>query len=179
MFHAGDVVVKPSVGLCKIHGIRRMEIEARVEDFYVIHSGEVEVLVPRKQADQGALRAPMSEPQLQEVYAALEAPFRPFAIEQGDDLPEEYQYSALELKEVLRRRTPLELVDVIRALYNKEQDHVLDKKESQCLLQAMNMLVEEIAYLEKTTKGRSKIQMNKLLAAGRKEGRRQKAAEDL
>lgn len=179
MFHAGDVVVKPSVGLCKIHGIRRMEIEARVEDFYVIHSGEVEVLVPRKQADQGALRSPMSEQQLQEVYAALEVSFRPFTIEQGDDLPELYQRPATELKEILKRRSPLELVETIRILYNKEQDHGLDKKESNALVQAMNMLVEEIAYLEKTTKGRSKIQMNKLLAAGRKEGRREKAAEEL
>ena len=179
MFHIGDVVVKPSVGICKIHGIRRMEIETRVEDFYVIHSGEVEVLVPRKQADRGALRRPMSEKELEEVYAALEVPFRPFTIDQGDKLPDLYKCPATELKEILKRRAPLELVEIIRILHNKEQDHVLDKKEINCLTAAMSMLVEEIAYLEKTTKGRAKIRMNKLLGAGRKEGRRQKAAEDL
>ncbi len=179
MFHVGDVVVKPSVGVCKINGIRRLEIDSRAEDFYVILSGDVEVLVPRKQADRGALRPPMDEQALREVLAALETPFRPITLEQGDELPEMYQYSAMELKDTLKRRIPMELTELIRILFNKEQDHVLDKKESECLSQAMNMLVEEIAYLEKTTKGRAKVQLNKLLAASRKEGRRQKAAEDL
>ncbi len=179
MFQVGDVVGKPSLGICKIGAIRRVEIEGNTEEYYVIQSGEVDVLVPRRHAENGALRPPMNEKLQARVHKDLEAPFRPINIRPKDPLPEVYQCSPAQGKAILKRRDPLELTGLIRTLHNKGQDFVLDKKETDWMSTAMSMLVEEFAYLEKTTKARVKTRLGKLLSAGRKEGRRQAAAEDL
>lgn len=179
MFHVGDTVIKPSIGICKIKAIRRLEIEDRTEDYYVIQSGDVDVMVPRKLADHGALRTPMSEESLKAIYQELESPFRPVNVHPSAlEIPEVYRIQVMECKEILKKRNPHDLVGIIRTLYNKQNDYNLEKKEDELLNTALNMLVEEIAYLEKTTKGRIKTQINKLLAAGRKEGRRILAAEE-
>ena len=106
------------------------------------------------------------------VYEKLESPFRPYMLNPGDDLPDEYQMTALDLKAKLKRRDPMELLELVRSLYNKEHDYMLDKKETEAYASALSMLVEEVTYLEKSTKGRIKTKLTKLLAAGRKEGRR-------
>lgn len=178
MFHVGDVVIKPSIGVCRITAIRRLDIQDRTEDYYVIQATNAEILVPKKLADHGAIRMPMNEEMLNEVLAGLEAPFRPVQVVPNGDLPEIYQLQFSDCKDILKRRQPLELVELVRTLYNKQNDFELDKKESQIFTDASNFLVEEIAYLEKTTKGRVKSQINKLLSLGRKEGRRQLAAEE-
>ena len=178
MFHVGDTVVKPSIGICKIKAIRRLEIENRTEDYYVVQSGEVDVLIPRKLADQGALRLPMDETRVEKLRKQIEAPFRPLGFTEEGDLPPEYQLKPTEVKAMLKRRDPEELVELIRVLFNKQNDFSLDKKETDYLSEAMSMVVEEIAYLEKTTKGRVKTHLNKLLSAGRKEGRRLASEED-
>lgn len=178
MFHIEDVVIKPSVGLCKIKAIRRMEIEDRTEDYYVIQSGDVDVLVPRKLADNGAIRHPMDEALLKRVWEQLEAPFRPAALIEDEEADTLRSMSAAEIKSLLRRRDPMELVEAVRFLHNKQQEYVLDKKESGCLTNASAMLVEEMAFVEKTTKGRIRTQLNRMLATGRKLGRRKPTAEE-
>jgi RNA polymerase-interacting CarD/CdnL/TRCF family regulator len=178
VFSVGETVIKPSVGICKIKGIRRMEIEERTEDYYVIQSGEVDVLVPRKLADAGSLRLPLTQEGVEKIFSALESPFRPFSINSDEDIPPLYKVKPNDMKEKLKRRDPKELVEILRILFNKQQDYMLDKKENDYQETALSMLVEEIAYVEKSQKGRTKARVNKALAAGRKEGKRQAVAED-
>jgi hypothetical protein len=87
VFQVGDTVIKPSIGICRIKAIRRLQIEDRSEAYYVIQSGEVDVLVPKKLADSGALRSPMNEESLKRIYEALEAPYKAYPVDPGEDLP--------------------------------------------------------------------------------------------
>jgi len=178
VFQVGDTVIKPSIGICRIKAIRRLQIEDRSEAYYVIQSGEVDVLVPKKLADSGALRPPMNEESLKKIYEALEAPYRAYPVDPGEDLPEAYRFAPADVKAKLKKREPAELVEIVRNLYNKEHDYVLDKKETEAYAAALNMLVEEVTFLEKSTKGRIKTKITKMLSAGRKEGRKIQAAED-
>jgi RNA polymerase-interacting CarD/CdnL/TRCF family regulator len=178
VFQVGDTVVKSTIGICKISGIRRLEIEQREEDYYVIQAGEASVLVPRKLADSGAIRTPLREEEVENIFQKLEEPYKPASEEQDPESDERYKFKVAEVKQRVQQRNPAELVEILRLLYNKQNDLFLDKKQEECLRTAMSMLVEELAYVLKTTKGRVKNRIQKSLATGRKEGRRLQSAEE-
>jgi RNA polymerase-interacting CarD/CdnL/TRCF family regulator len=172
VFQVGDTVIKPSIGICRIKAIRRLQIEDRSEAYYVIQAGDVDVLVPKKLADSGALRPPMNEESLKKIYEALEAPYRTYPVDPGEDLPEAYRFAPADVKAKLKKRDPAELVEIVRNLHNKEHDYVLVIRKHRSLTPPRKIICwseEDVTFLENRPKGVSRPDRQEaLLRAARK-----------
>ena len=60
-FQVEQNVVKPNLGICKIIAVRGCRWKAKEQQFYVLQSGDVKVMVPFAHAHMGGLRLPLDE----------------------------------------------------------------------------------------------------------------------
>ncbi|HNT36709.1 MAG TPA: CarD family transcriptional regulator [bacterium] len=176
-FQIGDVVVKPSLGICKIRAKTTLTVEGKQQEFFVIYSGDVRVLVPVEQAKKGTIRHVMSEKVQKKVLKDLQEPLRLPTDQHGDILEEAYRLDADQSNAIIKERDPEKLCGLIRLLFNKMKDHqqLEDKAEQSLFSEALSLLSEELAYLEKTIKGRMTSQIKQMLAEARKKRKKEKA----
>ena len=166
-FQTGDTVVKPGLGLCKIRGLQKMEIGGSECEVYVLQSGEVKVMVPVDAAHTGGLRHPMDQEEAEKVLAAVAEPI--YLEEDQDELSDIYDIDVDDAREHIKRREPLALADIVRHLFNKGKIVELSKQESEIYSQCMNMLGDELAHLEHTTRMKMTHRMRSLLNEARKQ----------
>lgn len=164
-FQVGDMVIRPALGLCKITGITRMQLDDKTVEMYELKSGEGAIVrVPRSQAEAGGFRYPVDEAGIDAVLAILATPAK-----QDEVLG--YALDVRAALEHVRNRDVIELARLLRILFNKEKDVELDKRENEILTAAMNCLSEEIAHHRRTIKGKITAELKKTLATARKERR--------
>lgn len=163
-FHVGDVVVRPPLGLCRISGITRMEIDGQTLEMYELEANEGTVRVPVLQAESGGFRYPVDEAGAEEIVRLLSEPVKV-------DEVQEFVLDVREAMATIRNRDLPELARLVRILFNKEKDFDLDKREAETLNSAMRCLTEEIAHLRRTIKGKVTSELKKAMAAARKERR--------
>ncbi|MBE7560270.1 hypothetical protein HS125_15550 [bacterium] len=163
-FQVGDTVVKPSLGLCKIMGMRTMVVDGRCEEYFIVLSGDVRVMVPRSRAEKGELRPAMTEEQLAALYHAFEEPL--LADDHEPDNP--YHLDPREMEKALAYRDPMAIAQWMRALFNHEKDIALSRAEADLWTRMLRVLTEEISFVEKTTKGKITVKIKGLMQAARK-----------
>ncbi|MFH1737503.1 MAG: CarD family transcriptional regulator [bacterium] len=166
-FQVGDTVVKPGLGLCKIKGLQKMEIDGSECELYVLQAGDVKVMVPLSAAHSGGLRAPMDSEQAEQVLGIVAEPI--YLEEDEDELSGTYDIDVDDAREHLKRREPLALAKIVRSLFNKGKMVELSKHESEIYSQCMNMLGDELAHLEHTTRMKMTHRMRSLLNEARKQ----------
>ncbi len=164
VFQVGDTVVKPSLGLCKITGVRTMLVDGRHEEFFIVLSGDVRVMVPKSRAEKGELRCAMTEQELAELYAFFEQPL----LTDDADPENPYHFDRKEMEVAVVQRDPKVLARWIRVLFNHEKDIQSGRQEADLWTRMMRVLTEEISFVEKTTKGKITVKIKGLMQAARK-----------
>jgi RNA polymerase-interacting CarD/CdnL/TRCF family regulator len=161
------MVVKPGLGLCKIKGLQKTDIGGADCEVYVLQAGDVKVMVPVEAAHTGGLRAPLDAELAERVLSVLSEPI--YLEEDQDELPSLYDIDADQARDQLKRRDPTALAEIARRLFNKAKVTELSKHESEIYSQAMNMLGDELAHLEHTTRMKMTHRMRALLNEARKQ----------
>ncbi|HOE12210.1 MAG TPA: CarD family transcriptional regulator [bacterium] len=166
-FQIGDTVVKPGLGLCKIKGVQKMSLNGEECELYVLQAGEVKVMVPLSAAHTGGLRAIMDPELAEQVLGAIAEPI--YLEEDQDETPQLYAIDIDQARDQVKRRDPLGLAEIIRRLFNKAKVQDLSKYEQEIYSQSMNMLGDEIAHLEHTTRMKITHRIRTLLNEARKQ----------
>lgn len=177
-FQIGDVVVKPSLGICKIRAKTTVMVDDKPQEFFVIFSGDVRVLVPVDQAKKGSIRHVMSEKVQKRILKELQEPLRLPTDQHGDIQEEAYRIDVDEAAAIVKERDPEKLCALVRLLFNKMKDYqqLEDKAEQTLFSESLALLSEELAYLEKIIRGRMTTQIKQMLTEARKKRKKEKAS---
>lgn len=154
-FHVGDIVVEPTLGICRIQGIQPRSVDGRSEDYFVFQAASARVMVPRSQLEKRGIRLPMSKEEIKKLTNGLKIPVAP----SRGDAREEY----LEYQEILRSGDPARISKLLRKLFLLEQADDLKGKEKELMEQARKFLVEEITFIQGTSKTKTLGDINENL----------------
>lgn len=144
-FKIGDTVVEPSIGICKVEGIRRMTVDGSPRELYVFNApNNATVLVPKDQIEKRGVRKPMSKEDAKKVLALLKVPTSP----NRNDA--KMQYAAY--REIMNSGDPTKISKLLRDLYTLDQSNELKGKEREIMEQARKFLVDEITYIKSDAK---------------------------
>lgn len=144
-FQVGDIVVKPTIGVCRIADRKRVEVDGSPKEFFVFNAGEISVMVPVTNVDRVGIRPPMSTEDGERVWSCLSEPLN---FPTSEAAYQEYRkLHPGEIKEVVRRRLPDELAVLLRLLFNKSKEQKMERKQKEFLEQVTQMLAEELAYI--------------------------------
>ncbi|MEW6236038.1 MAG: CarD family transcriptional regulator [Candidatus Omnitrophota bacterium] len=165
-FSIGDHVVKPGLGICKIKAIRKMQVEGKEQQFYVLQSGDVNVMVPFAHAHGGGLRPLLDEEGMNKVLAFLSEPI--LIPENEDETSDRYAIEVYAAKDEIKHRNPDTAAQLLKTLFYRSKIVELDKSETAVFQEAMIVLAEEYAHLHHTTRQKAMHQLRSSLKEGRK-----------
>ena len=150
--HIGDTVVEPTIGICRVEGIRRQTIDGNEEDYFVFQSDSAKVMVPRSQVARRGIRKPMSKDEVKKMYNMLRMPVSPV---RGDA-----RQMYLNYRDIIKSGDPQKICKLIRDLYVLDEMDELKGKEKEIMEQAMVFLLDEIVYVmgDSKTKIRAEIE---------------------
>ncbi len=169
-FQVGDIVVKPSIGVCRITDIRKVDVDGAPKDFFVFSAGEVSVMVPVSNTIKSGIRQPISSEDAASVWKGLSEPLQ---FPNGMTDRDAYRLHPKYIKETLRKRDPAELTQLVKLLFNKSRDFHTERKEKEFLEQGISMIAEEVSFVEGRDRLETIKQMKDLLSEAREERRRQ------
>ena len=144
VFKVGDTVVEPTIGVCRVQGVRQMEVDGKKEDYFIFQAPTAKVLVPRSQLLKRGIRKPMTKEDIKKVNSTLRAPVNPV---RGDART---QY--LEYQDTLKSGDPTRISKLLRNLFILDQTDELKGKEKELMDQAKTFLIEEITFIKGTPK---------------------------
>ncbi|MBI1785280.1 hypothetical protein HYR69_09065 [Candidatus Sumerlaeota bacterium] len=147
MFKVGDTVVEPSIGICRIQGIRQIIVDGGTEDYFIFQGPTAKVLVPRSQLEKRGIRHPMSRDDAKRIAGTLRVPV---TLTRGGDAREQY----LEYQDTLRSGDPVRISKLLRKLFILDQSNDLKGKEKDLMEQARRFLIEEITFVQELSKTR-------------------------
>jgi CarD family transcriptional regulator len=156
-FKIGEVVVEPTIGICNIEGVTRKTIDGITEDYYVFHSGNAKVMVPKSQIDKRGVRKPMTKDGVKKIMSLLKVPVSP----QRTDARQQY----LMYRDILKSGDPQKITKMLRDLYTLEQMDDLKGKEKELMENARRFLVEEIGFVLEENKTTVTDEVNEALKA--------------
>ena len=139
-FRVGDTVVEPTIGICRVQGIRRMVVDGQAEEYFIFQSPTAKVLVPASQLKKRGVRKPMSKDEIKKIAGTLRVPVTPT---RGDARA---QY--LDYQETLRSGDPNRISKLLRSLFILDQSDDLKGKEKELMEQARKFLVEEFTFIK-------------------------------
>lgn len=140
----GDTVIEPTIGICKVTGIRQMVVDNQQEDYFIFEGPNAQVMVPRSQIKKRGIRKPMDADAIKKVNTALKTPVNPT---RGDART---QY--LEYQEILKSGDPTRISKLLRQLFILEQTDDLKGKERELMEKARQFLIEEITFIQGDSK---------------------------
>jgi CarD family transcriptional regulator len=145
-FQVGETVVEPSVGVCRIEGIKSQIIDGKQEDYYIFNSGTAKVYVPMSQIERRGVRRPMTRDEIKKIYAQLKMPVSPAR----NDARLQY----LSYREVMKSGEPVKISKLLRELFMLDKMDELKGKEKEIMEQAKKFLVDEIAFIREDPKAK-------------------------
>lgn len=151
----GDTVVEPSIGVCRVQGIRQMVVDGATEDYFIFQAPTAKVLVPRSQLMKRGIRKPMTKDDIKKVNTTLRAPVTPVRGEARS------QY--LEYQETLKSGDPTRISKLLRNLFILDQTDELKGKEKELMEQAKKFLIEEITFIKGTPKTKVSAEIDESL----------------
>ena len=155
-FKIGETVVEPSIGICKVEGIRRMTVDGETKEYYVFHApNNTTVLVPKSQIEKRGVRCPMSADEAKKIVQSLKVPTSP----NRNDA--KMQYSAY--REVMNSGDPNKISKLLRDLYTLDQNNELKGKEREIMEQARKFLTDEITFSRNDAKNKIMDDINEAL----------------
>lgn len=167
-FRVGSFVIKPGLGICRIKAIRKQEVSGATLEFYVLTSGEVDIMVPFSVAHAGGLRLPLSEEDIEKIFKLLEEP----AVYLEEDQIENIDLYSVDIdkgREEVKHRNIDEILHIVRYLFNRQKLlGQLPKEELDLFNDARKTLADEIAHVQRTTRQRIMTQVTRMLTEARK-----------
>jgi CarD family transcriptional regulator len=145
-FQVGDTVVEPSVGVCRIEGIKSQRVDEKTEDYYIFNSGMAKVYVPASQIETRGVRRPMTRDEIRRVYSQLKVPVHP---NRGDA---RMQY--LSYRDIMKSGDPAKISKLLRELFTLDKMDELKGKEKEIMEQAKKFLVDEISFIRDEPKAK-------------------------
>jgi CarD family transcriptional regulator len=145
-FRVGETVVEPSIGVCRIEGIKSQMLDAKMEDYYIFNSGTARVYVPMSQIEKRGVRRPMSRDEIRRISGQLKLPVSPSRTDAR------MQY--LSYREVMKSGDPGKIAKLLRELFTLDKMDELKGKEKEIMEQAKKFLVDEISFVREEPKAK-------------------------
>ncbi len=164
-FQVEQNVVKPNLGICKIIAVRRMQVEGKEQQFYVLQSGDVKVMVPFAHAHTGGLRLPLDEQGIEKLFDYLQEPIP--APDPQTDIDDMYPVDVDQAKDEIKQRDPDVISKWIKTLFYKEKTVELSKGEADIYKNALALLAEEIAHVNHISRLKASNRIKSILKTGR------------
>lgn len=155
-FKIGDTVVEPTIGICRVEGIRRQTVDGVEEDYFVFQSESTRVMVPRSQIEKRGIRKPMSEEDIKKIYNMLRMPVSPV---RGDA-----RQMYLNYRDTIKSGDPQKICKLIRDLFVLNETDELKGKEKEILDQAIMFLVDEIVFVTEESKTKVRTEIDECLS---------------
>jgi CarD family transcriptional regulator, regulator of rRNA transcription len=143
-FRIGATLVEPTVGICTLEGIRRMNVDDKEENYYVFKAPNARVLVPRSQVNKRGIRSPMTREDVKKIFGFLKIPVSPTRSDAR------LQY--MSYRNVMKSGEPQKITKLLRDLYTLDQADELKGKEREIMDQARRFLCDEISFVRQASK---------------------------
>ncbi len=150
-----DIVVEPTVGICEVEGLRRMDVDDAEHDFYILKSGNARVMIPVGQIERRGIRKPMTDEEVKKIFQQLKVPVSP---SRGNTKAQYLGY-----REILKSGSPQKIAKLLRDLYTLEQIEELKGKERDIMEQARRFLCDEICFVTEQSRTRVMERINQSL----------------
>ena len=143
-YKIGETLVEPTVGVCQLEGIRRINMDGKEENYYIFKAQNARVLVPKSQLHKRGIRAPMTKEDVKKIFAFLKIPVSPTRSDAR------IQY--MSYRNVMKSGDPQKITKLLRDLYTLDQLDELKGKEREIMDQARRFLCDEIAFVREASK---------------------------
>lgn len=158
LFQRGQLLVHPTHGFCRIAAIERARIRDGVEECYVFQMGSasnpIKVLMPVAQAEAGGLRRPITRAEAATVLETFHLPAMPLEPHSMVELDEvEARLHSPDLR--MAAATIRDLVaSGLRGWLGQPEEAFTNHRRSEqaMLIQALERLIEELAYAQHTSR---------------------------
>ncbi|MBI3996669.1 MAG: hypothetical protein HY352_03330 [Candidatus Omnitrophica bacterium] len=157
-FQKGQLVVHPTYGFCRIAAIERAHVRDGMEDCYVFRMGSlrnpIKVLMPVAQAEAAGLRRPVTQREAEDVLQVFQLPATPLESHSKEELDEvATRLNSHDLRIVASTVRDLVAAGVKGWLGQPEGALTSHRRSEQAMLtQALDRLIEELAYVQHTSR---------------------------
>ena len=155
-FSVGETVVEPSIGICEIKGKTRLQIDDKIEDFFIFHSGTAKVMIPKSQLKKRGIRKPISPKEVKKIYKLL-SDYK----EVSRDVSRQQYINDMN---ILKRGNIIEIATLLKSLYTVELVTELKGKEKEIFNNAKRVVMDELMYVTKKSKAIVNNEIDKSLA---------------
>lgn len=138
-FSVGQHIVHPAHGAGTVVGVQEQELVEGYQRYYVVRFTDkrLTVRVPQKRIDDLGLRTVMGTSKCKEVYGVLR--------ETPKQLPNNFKERRREVEKLIHSGKPLKVAEALRELSWRRELKPLNKADSELLVQASGMLVQEMS----------------------------------
>jgi len=160
-FRIGDRAVYPAHGVAEIVAIESKEIAGHRKDFYVlrvVHS-EMKLMIPCDGADRAGLRNVVNPETVAQVFEVLRS--ADVAVKPGP-----WNRRFREYTELVNSGSLVEVAKVFRDLWRIRPDRELSYGERRLLEQSKNLLVAELALVQRMELPAMETMLEGVVAAG-------------
>ena len=151
-FDKGETVVEPTIGICKVIGMKMMHVDDQDITMYIFEAQGAYVYVPASKVVERGIRRPMTRDEVKRVLATLKTPVAP----NRDDTRMQY----VNYRDIMKSGEPMKITRLLRDLFILDQSDDLKGKEKEIMDQARKFLIDEIAFVREI----SKSQVQELLS---------------
>ncbi|MCX7049477.1 MAG: hypothetical protein NTX50_28835 [Candidatus Sumerlaeota bacterium] len=156
-FKTGDVVVEPTIGICTVMGVKRMTVDSKEDDYFILNppSGSSRVYVPRQMMAKRGVRPPMDKETVRRLLTKLRTPVQVSR--------EDARLQYLAYRDTMKSGDPNKISKLLRELYILDQSDDLKGKEKEIMEQAKSFLIDEIVYVRGISKSKASEQVDEAL----------------
>ncbi|MEZ4287883.1 MAG: CarD family transcriptional regulator [Polyangiales bacterium] len=158
-FKVGDKAIYPSRGVTEVVSIEERKIGGNSLSFYVLRpldeENDLTIRVAVSQAENVGLRPPISEEDIEEIFALLEE--QPVAF---DNQTWNRRYRGF--MEKIKTGSVFDVAEVMRDLYRLQAEKSLSFGEKKMLERARNLVVKEIAVARARSEEKTQAEIEKI-----------------
>lgn len=155
-FKVGETVVEPSIGICEIKGKTRLQIDDKVEDFFIFHSGTAKVMIPKSQLKKRGIRKPICSKEVKKIFKLL-SDYK----EVNRDVSRQQYINDMN---ILKRGNITEIATLLKSLFTVQLVTELKGKEKEIFNNAKRVVMDELMFVTKKSKAAINNEIDKALA---------------
>lgn len=138
-FDVGQHIVHPAHGAGTVVGVQEQELVEGYQRYYVVRFADkrLTVRVPQKRISDLGLRTVMATSKCKEVFGVLR--------ETPKQLPNNFKERRRAVEKLIHSGKPLKVAEALRELSWRREQKPLNKADSELLVQASGMLIQEMS----------------------------------
>lgn len=134
MYQIGDHIIHRNYGPGQITGIEEKKLGKKTSEYYVVQTANATLWVPRD-AHSNSIRYPLEPAAFQDLLSRLQGA--------GEQLPAHHLERGTLLSARMQSRTIPDLCRIIHDLTSRSRHHLLTKNDSEHLVRAQELLLNE------------------------------------